>query len=388
MLNKNGERMLAYTAVIDRVLPIEGADRIELAFVNAWSLIVKKGEFNGGDRCVYFEIDSKLPEAAWSEFMESKHYKVKTMKLGKFGVISQGLCLPIDAFEGIQIPDGIYADCTQLLGVTYADAEDNDRKAPSVNPVKVMMQRRPKLFKNPMIAHMMRYTWFQKIMLRLFGRKRNKNGWPEWVVKTDEERIQNMPYILNDATYGNQPWIATEKIDGTSTTFTYKRKGPRKGFYVCSRNVVFDKPDKGCFYDSNVYWEMARKYNVEEILKRYADAIDAEFVTLQGETYGEKIQKRDYGMKGHDFRGFNLITEKGRMNSYEAMEIMEGFGIPWVPILDVEYKLPNTVDEILAYAAGPSVIDCGMREGVVFRTQDGSRSFKAVDNAFLLKYHG
>lgn len=42
---------------------------------------------------------------------------------------------------------------------------------------------------------------------------------------------------------------------------------------------------------------------------------------------------------------------------------------------------------ILEMASGKSVIDGGMREGIVFRSQDGSRSFKAVSNEFLLKYH-
>ena len=28
------------------------------------------------------------------------------------------------------------------------------------------------------------------------------------------------------------------------------------------------------------------------------------------------------------------------------------------------------------------------REGIVFRSLDGKKSFKAVDNEFLVKYHG
>ena len=87
----NGERALAYTARCGVIEPIEGADNIDLMQVNGWRVIVKKGEFKEGDLCVYFEIDSKVPEKEWSEFLASKHYKVKSMKLGKFGVISQGL---------------------------------------------------------------------------------------------------------------------------------------------------------------------------------------------------------------------------------------------------------------------------------------------------------
>ena len=49
--------------------------------------------------------------------------------------------------------------------------------------------------------------------------------------------------------------------------------------------------------------------------------------------------------------------------------------------------LPDTVEELLKIATGKSVIDGGMREGLVLRTKDGSQSFKAVSNEFLMKYH-
>ena len=83
MLDKNQNRMLAYTERIANVLPIDGADNIELVMVNSWTLVAKKGEFRKGDQCVYFEIDSKVPEKPWSEFLASRKYKIKTMKLGK-----------------------------------------------------------------------------------------------------------------------------------------------------------------------------------------------------------------------------------------------------------------------------------------------------------------
>ena len=86
--------------------------------------------------------------------------------------------------------------------------------------------------------------------------------------------------------------------------------------------------------------------------------------------------------------GFNLIfSDRGRLNSIEASTIMQEFGIPWVPIVDEHFVLPDTVDELLNIATGKSVVDGGMREGLVFRSPDGSRSFKAVSNEFLLKYH-
>ena len=75
----NDKRALAYTARCGAIEKIAGATNIELVSILGWKVIAKIGEFHEGDLCVYFEIDSKLPEKEWSAFMASKHYKVKTM---------------------------------------------------------------------------------------------------------------------------------------------------------------------------------------------------------------------------------------------------------------------------------------------------------------------
>lgn len=113
------KRALAYTTRVGEINKIEGADNIELISVLGWKVIAKIGEFHEGDLCVYFEIDSKLPEKEWSEFMRAKHFKVKTMKLGKFGVISQGLALPLDVFD-VEIPNEENVDVTELLEIGRA----------------------------------------------------------------------------------------------------------------------------------------------------------------------------------------------------------------------------------------------------------------------------
>lgn len=197
---------------------------------------------------------------------------------------------------------------------------------------------------------------------------------------------QNQPWRFKEG--NDQKWIVTEKIDGTSTTATY-RKGRKYGFYICSRNVVFDKPDKKCYYETNVYTEMAEKYHFEDVLKDIVDKFELEWATIQGETYGAGIQKRDYTMTGHDFAAFNLIfSDRGRLNSYDARDILAHYGIPFVPLICDDYVLPATVEEMLEYAEGVSAIDGLPREGVVLRSQDGVDSFKAVSNSFLMKYHG
>ena len=408
MLNANSERELAYVVIIDGIEPIPGYDRVEHALVGGWRVIVQKDQFKVGDPAIYFEIDSRVPaDRECFAFLEKRHYKVKTLKMCK--TLSQGLLMHASDFgwtignvepetpyimDDEHIPHYVNDESrflTKKLGVTYADDEDNSRKAPSIDKYKKMEMRHRKLFKNPVIHWFMRYKFGRQVMFFFFGKKKDKkNGWPSWVQKTDEERVQNMPWILNST----DKWIATEKIDGTSTTFTMKRgKFGRKSFYVCSRNVCFGEEDKPCYYDTNVYWEMAKKYDIYNVLSAMLDAHPHdEWITLQGETYGAGVQRREYSLDGHDFAAFNLIfSSRGRVGTTEMITILSEYNVPCVPVVKANIEFTNefaTLEDMLLWAEGNSQVDGLPREGIVFRTLDGQKSFKAVSNSFLLKYHG
>lgn len=411
MLNKNQERELVYVVTVDGIEPIPGYDRVETAIVGGWRVIVQKGQFKVGDPAIYFEIDSKVPsDKECFAFLEKRHYKVKTLKMCK--TISQGLLMHAEDFgwnicgvgkggdshikQAIVEEDGtlhcVEDDSrflTKKLGVTYAEDEDNVRKAPSVDKYKKMAARHPQIFKRCWAKWLMKREWGRKLMFVFFGKKKDKkNGWPAWVKKTDEERIENIPWTLQN----KEPWIATEKIDGSSCTFTMKRgKFKKNDFYVCSRNVCFESIDKPCYYDTNVYWEMAQKYNVFEVLTDILKRMPKlDWVTIQGEVYGEGIQRNNYDLNEHKFMAFNLITsDTGRWNSCNMKNFLEDeYNIPCVPILNKAYILPDTVDELRAYVnSQPSTVNGQMKEGIVFRSLDGANSFKCVSPEYLLKYH-
>ena len=404
MLNKDGQRELAYIVAIDEIRPIPNYDRVEYARVGGWWVVVKKDQFKVGDPAIYIEVDSRVPEKEPFMFLEKKHFKIKTQKMCK--VLSQGLLMHPNDFDWATIYDEYVGEwlitdstgshmqigdfVTNMLGIVYAEDVDNKRKAPSADKYKKMAQRRPDIFKKPWARWMMKRDWGKKIMFFFFGKQKDKRGgWPSWVSKTDEERCQNMPWLFPG---NDEEWIATEKVDGTSTTFTMKGRGRKQVCHVCSRNVVFDTPEKGCYYDTNVYFEMFEKYNIREVLtKIMEDYPEIDFVTIQGETYGAGIQKRDYGLKNHCFKAFNLIFGCAgnvvRFNPIKMTEILSKYNVPCVDIVDEHFKIPATCDELLEIATGKSTIDGGMREGLVFRSEDGMRSFKAVSNEFLLKYH-
>ena len=402
MINKNTQiRELAYVVKIDAIEPIVGSDNCEAAVVGGWRVMVRKNTFQPSDLAIYFEIDSHVdtnkPEFA---FLEKKHGNIKTQKYtfgGKNpGFYSQGLLMTAEDFgwNKEDLHEGDFL--TEKLGVTYAVAEDNARKAKS-NPdakINAALARHPQFAKKygKIVKKNKFLRWFFTL---IWGKKKDSRSWIEGVPKTDEERIENRVWTLEDQT---TEWIATEKIDGTSTTFYLSRgKGLKKPEYlVCSRNVVFDTParaEKNFYSDiigSNVYLEMSDKYNVrtalEELLKQRPSA---DWVAIQAETFGKNIQKRDYGMEDHEIRAFNLrFSDCGRVGTLEMRDALEPLGIPVVPIISEGMILPGTIDELREFVhSAPSAIDGKIKEGIVFRTKDGQDSFKCVDPEFLSQFH-
>lgn len=749
----NGERALAYTVTIDSITPIEGADNIELAHVGGWCVIIRKQEYKPGDMAIFCEIDSKLPEKEWSEFLRPKKFKVKTYRLGKFKVISQGLLLPMSI-----LPEGnyeIHTDVTKTLGITYYVAEDNARKAKTNPNAKYdnMCIRNKKFAQKRWWKWLMKRLWGRKLLFAFFGSKKdNPKKFPSWIKKTDEDRCligdakiltdhgvlriadivnkklnvkvksynvdtgeieyksinsyqkydnneelieieypyrgnsfrknrilctmdhkfftnsnyveakylrvndtimmpltcygddvipiiygmllgdssimddkrcnsnniristtqgeaqldylklkqsifgkdnfrihkgksgycdnavyaghlamdvnianhvlhdcyidgrkvitkqmvdkftplslafwylddgtirhrnendkespsiqistcayskdenlilinmlrdkfgveatlrreknkywsiyitvegtkvfldlikdyipacmkyktlveyENLPCLLDNMKFERKemlipvhisavkkydgrkhyrslydievadnhnffannilthncentmwvfedknPFVVTEKIDGTSTTFfiDYTKSKRKPEFGVCSRNVrQVDMDQDTCFDCQNVYWEMCFQYEIEDALKSIAKEYNVDRVVLQGETYGESVQGNPYKLKERKFAAFNLVFNGERLGSLKAKSILDKYDIPFVPIIDENYILPDREDfeEFKKSADGMSTINKQTRrEGFVYRSQDGKQSFKNISRNFLLK---
>ena len=380
----NDRRALAYIQHVTNIRPIEGADNIEQCNVLGWNLICKKGEFHEGDPCVYIEIDSKVPEREEFEFLRAKGFKVKTMKLGKFNCISQGLAMPQSAFKELTgLSEG--TDVTDILGIKYSVQEDNVRKGngdPNAK-YKSMAARHQKIFKQKWARWMMRRSWGRKIMFFFFGKKKdNPRGFPTFVSKTDEERVENQPWRIGDG----KTYLATEKLDGTSCTYALERKGRNKfEFYVCSRNVRQQDEKQECYHDHNIYWDLAFKYNIEQHLKDFLNQFpQLKWVCIQGEGVGS-VQGNPLKLTEDDLYVFNFKeSQTGRWSSMAGAGQVREWGMKWVPILG-EVQMPDTMEELKVLATGKSKVNPNvMREGIVYRSLDGSDSFKNVSREYLL----
>lgn len=384
----NDKRALAYIQHVTNIRPIDGADNIEQCNVLGWNLICKKGEFHEGDPCVYIEIDSKVPEREEFEFLRAKGFKVKTMKLGKFNCISQGLAMPQSAFKELAgLSEG--TDVTDILGIKYSVQEDNARKGngdPNAK-YKSMAARHKKIFKKKWARWMMRRSWGRKVMFFFFGKKKdNPRGFPTFVSKTDEERVENQPWRIGDG----KTYLATEKLDGTSCTYALERKGRNKfEFYVCSRNVRQQDEKQECYHDHNIYWDLAFKYNIEQHLKDFLNQFpQLKWVCIQGEGVGS-VQGNPLKLTEDDLYVFNFKeSQTGRWSSMAGAGQVREWGMKWVPILG-EVQMPDTMEELKVLATGKSKVNPEvMREGIVYRSLDGSDSFKNVSREYLLKHNG
>lgn len=200
-----------------------------------------------------------------------------------------------------------------------------------------------------------------------------------------------MPEILQDKT----PYIRTQKCDGSSGTFILERKKHNKfEFFVCSRNVRMTSENQKCFYDTNYYWYVAKKYDLENKMKDYLTKHPSlTFVCYQGEIVGPNIQNNPHGLKDIHLFLFHMTDDTGRYDIRVAADIWKSYELEVVPIDKEPYILPNDFEEFKRSADGyydPSCCEgktSQKREGYVYySTINPKKSFKNVSREYLLKH--
>jgi len=368
-------------ATIEKILdiqPIPGADAIEVATVRGWHVVVKKGEFKVGDTCVYMEIDSFLPVVKEFEFLrksclrkmadDSEGFRIRTATLR--GQVSQGICFPLDIFTTFRMEEPfrrVWADGLVLVNPYVLDLSKNADFYTFNFKVGDDVTEWFNIKK-----------WEEPIPACLNGKV--KGGMPGFIRTTDEERIQNIPWVF--AKHAGKMFYETEKLDGTSSTY-YFNEGV---FGVVGRNWEYEPGD-------DTYWRIARSLEIERRFRR-----EGRNLAVQGEIIGEGIN-RAYKIKGQHLYIYNAFDIDGsRYLSYPELDlVVRTMGLEMVPFLDTFILQPDdTVDTILARANGPSVINSQIaREGVVIRSLieerepdiiTGRLSFKAVSNKYILKH--
>ena len=356
-------RKLATVRQVSNIRPIEGKDLIVQVNIDGWNVIVKKDEFQEGDLCVYVEIDSQLPAKPEFEFLAKKNYIIKTMKMA--GVRSEGIVFPLSILpkpKKAKLGD----DVTKALGIKQYNKEEEVETTFIEKIVDAIDTR------------LRKFAWYRKLTIKSKRTLKKASSFPYWIRKTDEERIQNKKYVLDS----DAMWIATEKLDGSSATFGYRKTKEGEEYVVCSRNRLIT--------EDSVWTTISKQYEMEKKLKFLFEWLHAkESIVVQGEIIAPNIQGNKYKVENPYFYAFNLIIDGVSIDILSAMDYFEQLRLETVPYLHNISLQGKTVDGILDLATFQSEINPDtLAEGLVFRTFDREGklvdSFKAVSPRFLI----
>lgn len=416
---------LAYIVKINDVTPIEGADKIELAHVLDYTVVVKKHEFSPGDLALYIEVDSVLPDGFTSEqkvtyeaikdgsyfkgregedfnaaveteaalerlkaaskypyfeFLREKKFKIKSMKLSKFGVISQGILFrPSD----LKITDA-------KLGKDYTERFEIRELVQDEEEAGLNTQYKKDGW---FVRFMMRYGWFR----RWRKRKKISETWSDtFPGKSDEENVQKLFTRMKEQ-HGDKEFVLTEKLEGQNISIYSEnietgifRKKTSKRVGVCSRTRELNPNGTG-----KNFWDTVKRLGLDEKIKN----IPGEW-WCRGEHVGPGIQGNIYKLPQTDVIFFDfyrkekyLDTSNGKvmrtrwvkLNFEESKAFAKQWDLKFVPILDEHYKLPDTAQQMLEESDKNTVFGNNLkhkREGFVARLRDDyTVSFK-VKNPF------
>lgn len=350
----NPDRKLVTARRISEIRAIPDADSIETAIIDGWPVVVRKNEFKLGDLVLYFEIDAFLPaeDSRFQFIVQSSHrtmgefygHHLRTIRLR--GQLSQGLVLPLAKFPEIEstvlnaLQDGTIADLAidSMLHVVPYEADIPD-------DLKDVL----------------------------------KGSLPIILSRAKQERIQNMPHLLSDRAV----YERTLKLHGETMT-VYHYNGD---VGVCGTNWEF-KTDA-----DHRMPNLARRIGILDVLRATGRNI-----AIQGEFMGPAVQKNREGLEWHEFYMFaaydidkrEYLTPTFRDILYRellmSIPVKNAALFRQVPVLHSVYRMPSdiTMDELLLSVEGPS-LNHKHREGEVWTRRDGTASFKAISNKYLLK---
>lgn len=341
------ERKMATIRRIDKIEPIEGADKIVKATVGGWQLVTAiDNGFKEGDLVIYCEIDSFIPTKIAPFLTKPDQYpkvfegvegeRLKTVRLR--GQISQGLLLPLTGMRDWDLygPSDIGTDVSVELGIVKYEA-----------PVPACLAGEV------------------------------KGMFPGFIPKTDQERIQNLKSELAEWQRLGYTFEKTEKLDGTSMTAFMLGDV----YSICSRNLEL-KPNA----DNSMFKAAAAQelyYKLKSTGRNLA---------LQGELIGNGIQGNKYKLLGQEFRVFDIydIDQKRYFTPAERLVFVTGHNIKHVPVMQSAMTLDGlTMEVLLKNAEGKSVmgdITGPEQEGHVYKcNEDPEVSFKVISNKFLMK---
>lgn len=304
---------LATIQRVKNVRPCPNSENLDVVNILGWQVVTKRNEFVEGMLCVYVSIDTVLPDRPEFEFLRNKNFRIKPIRLR--GMESAGIVFPLSILGHMSelISEG--NDVTDIIGVKHYE---------------------------------------KPISSELDDGRGLRQPLPGFLIITDEDNLRSYPDALPEM-YG-RPYYITRKEDGSSGTYFVKGNE----FGVCSRRIQLKDSE------TNGFWKIARKYNIEAALRAAFPNAD---VAIQGEVVGPKIQGNRLGLKELDFRLFNIfdIVSRTYLNYTKVVEFTSKYGIPMVPTIATGSAFGYSLEELIKLANEQKYDTGKAAEGIVIR---------------------
>lgn len=359
-----------YTKILD-IQNHPGADRLEIATVYGFQVIVPKDRYKVGDKIIYIPIDSLLsytletklfPPDAKIKLHKSRVRQIRIRKLASQGMI-------VDPSEVSFLVNMDYIkdeqDMKLILGVSKYEPPETGPAHTLGKPGGRKAQQNPNFHSYNGIGNL---KWYPT----LFKEGVDQVVFQEKVHGTNF-RAAILPFVANTL------WRKFLRFIGHAPAYI--------NCYGSNRVDISAKLGYKGYYGEDLYGAIAVKYDVYSKLKPNE--------TVFGEIIGPGIQKNyEYGLKEHKMLIFDVkVLQPDGSQVWMSPDEVEAYakerGFDVVPIL---YKGPYNVALSQEFSKGPSVYDpksTPVREGIVIKakenysTEGNKKALKLINEVYL-----
>lgn len=365
---------VAFIARINKLEPIEGADKIVKGTIEGWSSIVQKDIHTEGDLVLCITTDAVLPEELaikWGvkQYLR-KGNRVRTVKL-----------------------KGVYSECILINGHELAEQFNKDPF--TIKEGEDFMDK----------LGIYKYEPPLKEERLPNGKKVKFSSNPNFHIYHKFPNAKNVPHMFQE----EDVVVVTRKIHGTNARYGIVKKNKITIFdhikrlfgnkwayheYVYgSHNVQKADNSKG-YYKDNVWKEIGEEYNMESRLWYYIkelfkhDNLNPKNLTnfiIYGEIYGKGIQgeKYDYGLKHKDIAFFDIEINNEYLNHTTKKNAFKSLLLNTVK----ELYIGNYTEDLLTRWNNDKMDNGYYHKGVVISHINGSRDkiMKCVSPEYLIK---
>jgi len=355
------------------------ADKLDLADVLGWQVVIPKGKYKNSQKLIYFPPDTLLP-AEWADKWNVRQYlkganKDRIGSINLRGEASHGLLMDIP--EGQDWPVG--TDVSTFFGATkycppvkscVGDTDKPDDRIPKYTDIQ-NLRHYPDLFANEEEVSVTEKIHGQNgRTIIVEGVK--KAGSMELLRKPPctyslKTEVEIDPIILDrlgdlykqlPKTLDNVLKLSKEQFD------TLKEKGLTKEDFYLSEELSLDNP----IVANNNFWFPWTVPAIKNLVEGEYAARNAKLVILYGEIFGSRVQKGfEYNVVSGKFgyRAFDLLVDGKYVDTVEFREICAQYGVETVPEL---YRGSFSLAKIKELANGKTTLGADhIREGVVVK---------------------